>query len=190
MSSRKARIGLATLVAAFLVEELWSLAAMGQHAGSAGSQWGLISAVPSPVIAVSLGLGLAALMLSPGRFTGRGERHLGARQFVGVAIVLAHIYFSHELLQVALGDGHAVGIHGLFDHGGWIFFPIAGLLVTTVLAVFSATMSLRKYLHFAVDVFVFRLAEVATRLFRSIQLPFDSVFFANRTGRAPPSILA
>lgn len=185
----KWRVLIGLLVIAFLAEEIWSLLALGGQPSGSGAGWSLASALPSPVLALSLSLGFAALLLVPGLISSGDGKSLRDRGLVVLGIAVSHIYFSHELLQLAVGDGHAVGLHGLFDHGGWILIPYAALLASTVLAVCAGIKSLTKERHLALDVWIDRTFEQSKVLYGYVARPFDSGYFSTRSGRAPPLIL-
>lgn len=122
-------------VGAYGAFELRNLATLHNHSGESSSHalGGWIVAV-APLLSLLLGVGLVFLLVATATLSKRSRaRGTGLRRLTIVCLLaLAHVYACQELLQIALGDGHAVGLHGLFDHGGWVFVPVALLIFTSV----------------------------------------------------------
>jgi hypothetical protein len=145
---KQPKITLAIALVAFFTEEIWSLFALSDRGVSLSAESGA-----ALLLSVSLAIGLVVLLaLAVGIALNRHSKSNFKQALLALAIVAVHVYASHELLQLLSGGGRAVGIHGLFGHGGWLLVPLLLFSVTSLVALVLGIRSFRKECHFAVDV--------------------------------------
>lgn len=93
---------------------------------------------------------------------------------------------AFELVGIGLDASHAVGAHGLIDHGGWTAIPIAlGLGSAIGLLACAATVSLRRR-HTRAATSRTAVLRVVSRLCSTVIVPSGPPIARNLAGRAPP----
>ena len=179
----KPRLLLAVALVAFMAEEIWSLSTLG---GQSVSSFG--GPATSLLVGLLFSVGLLVLCVF---LIGNSSRHEGSRGLNrGLLIALAiaaHLYSSQELLQLLLGDGHAVGLHGFFGHGAWIFVAILVLSTTTIAGLVAGILAFRRTRHLSVDHPVFPPAAVAKTVLTAPFAGSAPGHFDLWSARGPPS---
>ena len=178
---------------AFGIYELRSLATFQGHVGSApDSAVRDLLSTAAPLLSLLIAAGLLLLVFASISFSFRNRSpELDTRRLalVGVAAV-THVYGCQELLQIAIGDGHALGLHGLFGHGGWVMVPLVLVLMTTSIALVRALRSLEGEHPLPAFTRVVRCDGTSFDLldFRTVE-PGDFISPC-RFGRGPPSFVS
>ncbi len=138
---------LAIALVAFLAEEIWSLSSLG---GQTISSTGGPGTSLLLVLLFSVGLLVLCSFLVRNVSTFSDGRNANRGLLIALAIA-AHLYSSQELLQLLAGYGHAVGLHGLVDHGAWIFVAILVLSTTTITGLVVGFRAFREQRHLTLD---------------------------------------
>ncbi|MDQ5894768.1 MAG: hypothetical protein QG596_1029 [Actinomycetota bacterium] len=132
---------------AFGLYELRSLATFQGHIDDrSGSAVQEVLAAFAPALSLLIAAGLLLLVVATVSFSFRCRStpvKASRMALVGLAAAV-HIFGSQELLQIAIGDGHAIGLHGLFAHGGWVLVPLVVVVMTTGVALARALRSLEE----------------------------------------------
>jgi hypothetical protein len=128
---------------------------------------------------------LAAVGAAAGLRTVARRSGLGDGPVQSVAVLLAGLG-AFELVGVGLGAGHAVGVHGLVDHGGWTVLPIAfGLGAAIGVLACAATVGIRWFAWARARRRRRRVAALH-RLVEAVLVPSGTLIARNLAGRAPP----
>jgi len=162
------------------------VAALHQH-GDGGAH--LVAT--GPAIGLLFALGLAMLVVrAAGSPRTPAPRSVRVRRLWPLAVGgLLLIYGSQELLEGMLGHGHEGGLSALWEDGGWVALPIAGVL--GALIAFSVRVAR------AADAFVFnphvelvlRFAAPVSMFVRiAVVRPPRSLFSLVGAGRGPPVV--
>lgn len=124
--------------------------------------------------------GAAAGLRAVARRSGLGDGPLQS-----IAVLLAGLG-AFELVGIGLSASHAIGAHGLIDHGGWAAVPIAlGLGAAVGLLACAATAQIRRFV--SARRVVRRARVVSTpRPAGTVLVPSGTLIARNLAGRAPP----
>jgi len=110
---------------------------------------------------------------------------LGDGPLQSTAVLLAGLG-AFELVGIGLDASHAIGVHGLIDHGGWAALPIAlGLGAAVGLLACAATVHVRRFA--AARAPRRRRSTVRpARFVAAVLVPSGALIARNLAGRAPP----
>lgn len=126
--------------------------------------------------------GAAAGLRAVARRSGLGDGPLQS-----TAVLLAGLG-AFEVVGIGLNASHAIGVHGLIDHGGWAALPVAlGLGGTVGLLACAATVHVRR-LAAARTPRPRRSAVRPMRLVAAVLVPSGTLIARNLAGRAPPAL--
>lgn len=126
--------------------------------------------------------GAAGALRTVARRSGLGDGPLQS-----VAVLLAGLS-AFELVGAGLDAAHAVGVHGLIDHGGWTAVPVAlGLGSAIGLLVCAATAQIRR-LAAARAGRRRRPWAPPVQLPSLVLVPSGTLIARNLAGRAPPAL--
>lgn len=112
---------------------------------------------------------------------------LGDGPLQSTAVLLAGLG-AFELVGIGLDASHAIGVHGLIDHGGWAALPIAlGLGSAVGLLACAVTVHARRFAAARTP----RRRRATARPARpvaAVLAPQGTVIARNLAGRAPPAL--
>jgi hypothetical protein len=110
---------------------------------------------------------------------------LGDGPLQSTAVLLAGLG-AFELVGIGLDASHAIGVHGLIDHGGWAALPIAlGLGAAVGLLACAATVHVRRFVAARIPRRR-RSTGRSARLAAAVLVPSGALIARNLAGRAPP----
>jgi hypothetical protein len=106
-----------------------------------------------------------------------------------VVAALLVIYGSQELLEGMLGHGHEGGFAALFEDGGWVALPIAGLLGALIALAVRVARAAEAFVFNPHVEIVLRLAAPVTTFVRiAVARPPRLPFSLAGAGRGPPVV--